>query len=173
MRVEEFLKCEKSIMPESEPLEMRELPRGLKVYFPRGPTAPPKLKPIAYTNEVVPDQPVKWPKRKPGEIADWVLSSMGWNKEKQVITVRKKEKYRFTARGLELAKKFQQTVNEIVKQVRHYKLDIHQMFERRVKLSKAYQYHNSRDFFVVIKEGNKQSVEEMLKDNPMLAYDHD
>jgi ankyrin repeat protein len=59
-----------------------------------------------------------------------------------------------------------------VKQVRHYKIDIHEMFERRVKLSKAYQYHNSREFFSLVKEGSVE-VEKMLKDNPMLAYDHD
>lgn len=98
---------------------------------------------------------------------------MGWNKEKQEVLVKKKEKYKFTARGLELAKKFQHTVNEIVKQVRHYKLDIHQMFERRVKLSKAYQYANSKDFFAAVKDGRNQQVEEMLKENPMLVYDHD
>ena len=46
------------------------------------------------------------------------------------------------------------------------------MFERRVKLSKAYQYHNSREFFSLVKEGSLE-VEKLLKDNPMLAYDHD
>jgi hypothetical protein len=46
------------------------------------------------------------------------------------------------------------------------------MFERKVKLSKAYQYHNSKEFFVLMKQGSKE-VEDMLKINPMLAYDHD
>lgn len=79
--MEEFLKCERIIAPESEPLEMRELPRGLKLYFPKGPNPPPVLEPIPYTHEVIPDQPVKLPKRKPGEIAEWVIEQMGWHKE--------------------------------------------------------------------------------------------
>lgn len=123
---------------------MRSLPRGLRIYFPKSLSPPPPLTPIAYTHEIVPDQPVKLPKRKPGEIAEWVVEHMGWHKEEQQVVVKKKEKYKFSERGLELAKKFQRSVNEIVKQVKAYNLDIHEMFARKVKLSKACQYHNSK-----------------------------
>lgn len=133
---------------------MREMPRGMKIYFPRKPVPPPRLEPIAYTHEIVPMQPVKWPKRKPGEIGDWVLKNMGWLKEEQRVVSRKKEKYKFTERGLELAKKFQRTVNEIIKQVRSYKLNIHEMYARGVRMAETYQYHNSKEFFSLVKQGS-------------------
>ena len=81
--MEDFIRNEKHLASEANPLEFRSLPRNLKVFFPGPPQPPPTLEQVPYTYEMIPQVPFKIPKQKRGVVGSWVIKDSGFVDRRQ------------------------------------------------------------------------------------------
>jgi hypothetical protein len=113
---------------------------------------------------MVPKVPFKIPKQKRGTVGEWVVKESGFTDRRQKSVIEHKTTERVLQTHKDMTEKrqiFRRAVKKLASKMKEENLSLKEIEKNKGLVKKAFNYYNSKDFFAMVKQGEKE-VERLL-----------